>query len=201
MNKFVIARLALLFLGGCNEKHTTHATPEDAAKAGLIQFQAILKAHPRPANLVASKREAGELQLQLGAPLDVQDVYLSDLRNFDGSNVTTHDTGTKFFPIVAGGEIVSSLYVGQKNNAQWAASSFGDPARARAIAAIKGDFIIKVPALKVTFVASRTDGAVRVAPIADDPRFSFIAERSLLLSDALVAMKPFALKVPSDVPN
>lgn len=199
MYKFVLACLGFVFLGACDNKPVVQSSPEEAAKAGLTQFQAILKAHPNPASLGVTKEQSNEIGL--GMPLDVYMVYLTDLKNFDGSNAITRDTGSKFYPIVVGNNVVSSLYVGEIDKTRWEATTFGNPAAAKAISALKGDYIIKVPALKVTLVASRTKDATIVTPIADDARFSFHAGQSLSLNDALLRMKPDAMKTVEDAPN
>ncbi len=199
MNKIAMACLGFVFLGACHDNPAAHSTPEEAAKAGLGQFQAILNVHPNPVALGVAKERASEVRL--GAPLEVYMVYLSDVQKFDGSNPIIHDTGSKFYPLIAGNDVVSSLYVGGKDETHWAATSFGNPAGAKAITAVKGDFLVKVPALNVTFVASRTKDFISVTPIADDARFSFRTGQSISLTDALAAMKPYAVKIVTDAPT
>jgi hypothetical protein len=200
MRKLAMTCLGVLLLGAChNGSSAQSTTPEEAAKAGLTQFQSILRTHPNPASLGVTKEQANDIQL--GKPLDVQMVYRSDIQQFDGSKVITHDTGSKFYPILIGNDVVSSLYVGANEKAQWAATSFGNPEKAKAISAIKGDFLIAVPALKVTFVASKADDTITVTPIVSDARFSFAQSRPIPLTNALAAMKPYALTMVTDAPN
>jgi hypothetical protein len=201
MNKLAIACFGLLLFVQSNDAlaETAAATPEEAARAGLTQFQALLKVHPNPASIGVTKERAGALRL--GTPLDVFMVYLTELQSFNGTNAIIHDTGSKFYPLLEGEEVVSSLYVRMTDKTHWSATKFGDPAGAIAISAVKGDYIIKVPALKVVFVATNSKEGTIVTPVASDGRFSFTAGQSLPLIEAMAKMKPYAMQIDPDKPG
>jgi hypothetical protein len=81
------------------------------------------------------------------------------------------------------------------DQAHWVATEFGRYGLARAIAeAVKSqdDFILRVPSLRITFVAKRSVDTVNVTPIMDDNRFGFHAGKTIPLLEALATMKPAA---------
>ena len=97
----------------------------------------------------------------------------------------------------------SSLTVGRGAQG-WAAVGFGAPKYSRALGEVREArsreerrpvadyFEVRVPALNVSFVASRGDRGIELTPVVDDARFGFVRGRTLPAESALSAMQQAA---------
>lgn len=124
-------------------------------------------------------------------------VRLDHLREYRGGPVEEilTDTGRMTYLVQVDGEVRSSLKVGVVRGA-WQAVAFGAPEYARRLVAAArsasehgGEISeVRVPALNVSFVASRRDGELTLTPIVDDARFGFTAGEPIPAEQALSSM-------------
>lgn len=132
----------------------------------------------------------------LGRTLAERMVRLDRLREYAGGPVEEllTDTGRVKYLVEVNGEVRSSLTVGNRGDS-WHAESFGGANYAElvAAAALRMDdsadlFELRVPALNVTFLATRRDGGLVLVPIVDDAGYGFTAGEPIPAEEALSAL-------------
>lgn len=141
----------------------------------------------------------------LGTPARASMVRLDELAKYAGGDAAAllHDFGRVTFPVEAGGATRSSLTVVARDG-RWQQESFGAPAYARlftearaALAKSTGRpaaelFEVQVPALNLRLVGARRDGALLLAPVADDPRFGLERGQTLRAEELFQRLAPAA---------
>lgn len=116
-----------------------------------------------------------------------------------------------FYPVLAGGQIRSSITVGAVAKG-WEATSYGSPnqakllslTRAANIEAVKlpaaAYFVVEVPGLKLMFVGHRAEGRVLLTPVLDDAGFQFRAGQPISADKVFVRIQ-VAAKSHRDFPG
>lgn len=191
MRKLLYALIAAVawFVSGCQMSPFTsdasatgqppaHGTQAAAAKAGLATLAQLVNEKNYAALGFGSPDEVR--QATLGEPLQFYRVRLDALRAFNESSDAEkllEDARRSLYPVEVRQRVASSIVVTQSRDG-WRATDFGNAALARTVTRYRkgpADFVVHVPALKVYFVAKRTEGTLMLTPIADDPRADFKA--------------------------
>ncbi len=132
----------------------------------------------------------------LGRALAEHMVRLDRLREYTGGPIEEllTDTGRVKYLVEVDGEVRSSLTVGNRGE-NWQAESFGGANYAELVAAAARGmddsadaFELRVPALNVTFLATRRDGGLVLVPIVDDAGYGFTAGEPIPAQEALSAL-------------
>lgn len=180
-----------------------HATQLAAAKEGLATLAHLVNEKNYAALGFESPDEVR--QATLGEPLQSYRVRLDALRALPESidaEKLLEDARRSLYPVEVKQRVASSIVVTQSRDG-WRATDFGNAGVARAITRYrKGptDFIVHVPALKVYFVAKRTEGTLTLTPIMDDPRADFKAGEPVPAAVALKRLQKMALEY-NGLPN
>jgi hypothetical protein len=137
----------------------------------------------------------------LGPPLRVFTVRLDELKAYGGGDpgALLEPTERVTFLVQVGGATRSTLTV-ERRAGTWTAASFGAPRYGKLVDEVRSRLVepasappedlfeVRVPALNVGFVGSRSGGALFLTPIVDDPRFGFERGGTLPAVQALQAM-------------
>lgn len=129
----------------------------------------------------------------LGRALAERMVRLDRLREYAGGPIDEllTDTGRVSYLVEVDGEVRSSLVVGNRGGS-WQAVSFGGSNYAELVAAAAGGmddaadlFELRVPALNVTFLATRRSGGLVLVPLIDNARYGYAAGQPIPAEEAL----------------
>lgn len=138
-------------------------------------------------------------EAQLGAPLAVSNVGLDALRGYsaesDPSELLTPSAET-VYPVTVGGAVRSSITL-VKSEKGYTAASFGNAGIAQAIGRLRENagpdaFIVRVPALQVWFVGSKSERGLVLTPIAADPRLKVESGRPVPAAAVFNQLVPLA---------
>lgn len=137
-------------------------------------------------------------QAVLTPPLEVQNVGLDQLTRFekgaDVNGMLTKSSQT-IYPVAVRGEVRSSVtIVGLEG--RFKPSSFGNAALARELARYRqagaADFVVRVPALNLYFIARRVEKDLLLTPIVDDPRLKLPVGQAVPAEVVLEQLVPVA---------
>lgn len=100
------------------------------------------------------------------------------------------------YPVTVGGDVKSSVTITQRDNG-YRASTFGDAEIIKSLSRYRktesqGDFVVRVPALAMYFLARRVDDRVLVIPIIDDPRLKVKVGEAVPLETVIAQLVPLA---------
>ncbi|MDH5835264.1 hypothetical protein [Luteimonas kalidii] len=138
----------------------------------------------------------------LGAPIPVYLVQLDELRAYAGGDPAAllRPLQQVVFPVNVDGATRSGITV-ENADKGWQASGFGSPALTRGLVdAIRASgaaepMAVHVAALRTYFIGFHAgDGTLMFAPIRDEPEFEFRAGAAVPATQALLALRPAALR-------
>jgi hypothetical protein len=120
-----------------------------------------------------------------------------------------HDTGSLVLPVMVGGRVRSAVTVA-KVEGGYRTVSVGDESMARALA-IHGApspgagpeelLIVRVPAMRLIFVARRRPGPLMLVPLADDVRLGLKAGTAVPAATLFERLAPMARQLAADKPG
>lgn len=185
-------------------------TQDETLRAATTAAQSALATYAKlttASNYAALGFESAEQvrAATLGAPARGYMVRLDELAKYAGGDAAAllHDAGRVTFPVEAGGATRSSLSVVSRDG-RWQQESFGAPGYARLFTAARAAlaksagrpaaelFEVQVPALNLRLVGARRDGALLLAPIADDPRFGLKRGETVRAEELFQRLAPAA---------
>ena len=170
--------LLLLTIGcerGSEPQKPPASQPQEAATDGLSVLKKIVNEQNYRAMGFDSVDQVN--QAQLGSPLAVSDIGLDQLRGYKTGGKPDSlltQTNRTMYPVNVGTDVKSSITITGRDNG-YRASTFGDAEIIKSLARYRkaespGDFVVRVPAMGMYFLARRVDERVVVIPIIDDPR-------------------------------
>ena len=142
----------------------------------------------------------------LGSPLATHMIRLDALQKYQPGtkvNALLGPTQEFMFPVLVDGTTRSSISM-VLIKGSWRPASFGAPFLSRELVKVReargrdaevaapAMFLVKVPALKVHFIAYRKDGGLFFASVVDDRRFGFKAGEAMPAEKAIEKMLPAA---------
>lgn len=179
MRSLVLAIALVILFAGCQSKENPKPPspqPQQAAQDGIGVLQKLVNDQNYRAMGFDSVDEVK--QAQLGQPLPVFNIPLDKLKGYqpesDPKQLLVKSSET-IYPVTVNAQVKSSVTVVQ-NDAGYAPSSFGNAAIVKSLSQYRqgstaeGDFVVRVPALNMYFLARWVDGKLMLVPIADDPR-------------------------------
>jgi len=191
----------LLVTAGCERASEPQkppaSQPQEAADDGL----SVLKKMVNEQNYRAMGFDSADQvnQAQLGSPLSVSDIGLDQLKGYKAGakpdSLLTQSNRT-MYPVTVGGDVKSSVTITQRDNG-YRASTFGDAEIIKSLSRYRktesqGDFVVRVPALAMYFLARRVDDRVLVIPIIDDPRLKVKVGEAVPLETVIAQLVPLA---------
>ena len=202
MRLLLIASGALLplFAMGCNheEKAPPPAHDSGAAEKQAIELLGKLVTAQNAKSLgfdsVDEVRSA-----QLAPPLAVRNVGLDQLKAYkpggDPAALLTETSETVYL-VTVNGAVKSSIGVIKKDGG-FVPSSFGNADVAKLLGRYRNgqgadEFIVRVPALLLTFVGQRTDKGILLTPIVAEPRAELAAGQALPADVVFARLVPIA---------
>lgn len=179
MRSLVIAIAFVILLGACQSKENPKppsSQPQQAAQDAIGVLQKLVNDQNYKAMGFDSVEEVK--QARLGQPLQVFNMPLDKLKGYQPGgdpNTLLAKSSETIYPVTVNEQVKSSVTIVQ-NEAGFAPSSFGNAAIVRSLAqyrqaqAAEGDFVVRVPALNMYFLARRVENKLMLVPIVDDPR-------------------------------
>lgn len=190
------------------------ATPQAAASAGLPLLAELVESdHPSKRGF-ATAAEARSTALGNGIP--VHFVRLDQLvAHRPGQDVRAllTDKQEQFFPILASGQVRSSMRVLKRADGTWEAAQFGSLEVVKASypilqrlsapgAAAPGSIsLVEIPTVGALLLAYVERGALLVTPVFDVPGSSYVAGTAIPAAEAFATLAELAAKVDPSVPN
>lgn len=198
MRSFLIVA-GLLLMMGCSKENAPKspaAEPERAASEAVGILQKLVTDQNYKSFGFDSADEVKSAQL--GQPLSISVIGLDKLKNAqagaDLNSMLTQSPET-LYPVTVQGSVRSSVTIIHKPEG-FAPASFGNAeivkglSRFRQAEASKGEFVLRIPAFNMYFLARRVENQVVVVPILDDPRLKVKAGEAVPLSRLLELLQP-----------
>jgi hypothetical protein len=169
----------LLVTAGCERgsgpQKPPASQPQEAAADGLNTLKTMVNEQNYRSMGFDSADQVN--QAQLGSPLSVSDIGLDQLKGYKTGvkpDSLLTQTNRTMYPVTVGTDVKSSITTTQRDNG-YRASTFGDAEIIKSLARYRkaesqGDFVVRVPALAMYFLARRVEDRVVVIPIIEDPR-------------------------------
>lgn len=184
---------------------TPAATADEAAKQTLAQLSGMAPKGLRTVGLgsAADARRSG-----LGASLPVYMVREDALRTYDGRKADREmlvDLQYVLYPVVANGEVTSSLGVGKAADG-WETREISSPELARLLVEVRGAamasekrdarafFVVRVPSLQLVFVGQGAGDDLTLRSVLDVPEVGLRAGEPVAGRDLFARLVPLALQ-------
>jgi hypothetical protein len=177
------------------------AGSQKAAAEALVRFGQLVSADNFLQMGFESLDEIGSAKL--GEPMRQFSVWLGDLRKFEPSmdpQQLLSGSDTLVFPVLVNARERASIVLQRAHDA-WEAVSFGAPGftrlawetRAKALKDGLGPtFIVRVPALNLYFLGSRSQSELFLVPLSDDRRLELQKGRALPARRVFLSLVPLA---------
>lgn len=191
----------LLLLLGCSQQSTPKppsSQPQEAAKNAVSVLQKLVTEQNFKSMGFESLEEVKNAQL--GQPLQVYTIGLDKLKTAepgaDPATVLTQSPET-IYPVTVQGAVRSSVTITHLRDG-YAPASFGNAdivkalSRFRQAEAGQNEFVVRVPAFNMYFLARRVETRVVLVPILDDPRIKAKAGEPVPLPTLLETLRPLA---------
>lgn len=187
--------LLALVMVGCQSEGTPKppaAQPQEAASNAIAVFQKLVTAENYRSFGFESADEVKEAQV--GQPLSVSTIGLDKLKGAQAgaepNNLLT-DSPETIYPVTVRGNVRSGLTIVHKA-AGYEPASFGNADIVKAISRYRreNDFVVRVPAFNMYYVARRVENQLILVPIVDDPRLKVKAGEAVPLQRLLVELRP-----------
>ncbi len=139
-------------------------------------------------------------QAQLGQPFATFNIGLEQLKGYqtgaNANSVLTQNSET-IYPVTVNGQVKSSVTVVQKAGG-YEPSSFGNAEIVKGLSRYRtgenaaNDFVVRVPALNMYFLAKRVENQLFLTPIVDDPRLNLKVGEEVPAEIVLQQLVPIA---------
>lgn len=174
-----------------------------AAAAGLESLRTLAATNYRALGFTSPTEAAGT---SLGDPLVVYDVPLDSLRVFGPTTDPTkllRESGRVIYPVMLGSATRSSIQLSREGTS-WHPVAFGGPSATAQLvshrAALTSNnampsaavFVVRVLALNVQFLGSRSGADLTLVPVVDDPRGRWKAGARMSAKDVFTLLAPDA---------
>jgi hypothetical protein len=193
--------IGLFLLVGCSEKSQPKPPApqlQDAATAAL----GVLEKLVTDQNFRSLGFESADevKNAQLGQPLQVFNIGLDKLKsaahNADAASLLTQSPET-IYPVTVQGAVRSSVTIVRKQEG-YAPSSFGNAEIIKALSRFRrpengqNEFVLRIPAFNMYFLARRVENQTIVVPVLDDPRIKMKTGEAVPLSSVLETLRSIA---------
>jgi hypothetical protein len=197
----LLAVIGLLVLVGCSEQNPPKPPapqPQEAATNALGVLQKLVTEQNFKGLGFDSVDEVKNAQL--GQPLQVFTIGLDKLKGTttaaEAASVLAPSPET-IYPVTVQGAVRSSVTIMHKQEG-YAPASFGNAEVIKALSRLRrpeagaNEFVLRIPAFNMYFLARRVENQVMAVPIADDPRIKVKAGEAVPLPTLLEALRPIA---------
>ncbi len=194
MRSLVTAIALVVLLAGCESKQTAKPPspqPQEGAQDALGVLQRLVNEQNYRAMGFDSVDEVK--QAQLGPPLTVMNIPLDKLKSYqagDDTQALLVKSAETIYPVTVNAQVKSSVTI-VHTEAGYKPASFGNAPIVKALSqyrqgeAGEGDFVVRVPALNMYFLARTVEGKTMIVPIADDLRLKLRPGEAVPLETAL----------------
>ncbi len=201
MRPFVITCIFLLMIVGCQSEGTPKppaAQPQEAASNAIGVLQKLVTDQNYRSFGFESADEVKEAQL--GQPLPISTIGLDKLKSAQSGaepNSLLTTSPETIYPVTVRGNVRSGVTVVHKG-AGYEPASFGNAEIVKALSryrqkeAAGNEFVVRVPAFNMYYLARRVENQLILVPIVDDPRLKVKAGESVPLQRLLEELRPLA---------
>ena len=201
MRSLLLTSGLLLLMVACRGGETPKppsSQPQQAATDALGVLQKLVNQQNYRAMGFDSVDEVK--QAQLGQPLPTFNIGLDQLKGYQtGANANSFLTQNSetIYPVTVNGQVKSSVTVVQKAGG-YEPSSFGNAEIVKALSRYRtgenaaNDFVVRVPALNMYFLAKRVENRLFLTPIVDDPRLKLKVGEEVPAEIVLEQLAPIA---------
>lgn len=197
MRSFLIVA-GLLLLMGCSQENAPKSPvpePEKAASDAVGILQKLVTDQNYKSFGFDSADEVKSAQL--GQPLPVSVIGLDKLKNAQAGvapdSLLTQSPET-IYPVTVRGAVRSSVTIIHKAEG-YAPASFGNAEIVKGLSRFRqagNEFVLRIPAFNMYFLARRVENQVVLVPILDDPRMKVKAGEAVPLPRLLELLRPLA---------
>lgn len=199
MRSFLMAGLLLLI--GCSQQRAPKAPAPDPGKAASDALGVLQKLVTQQNFKSMGFDSLDEVKAaQLGQPLPVSVIGLDKLKNPPAgaeANSLLAQSPEIIYPVTVGNVVRSSVTIIHKPDG-YAPASFGNAEIVKALSRQRKaeggqiEFVLRVPAFNMYFLAHRIENQVIAVPIVDDPRLNLKVGEQVPLSRLLEGLQVLA---------
>lgn len=192
----------LLFMMGCQKSNEPPKSPSSQPQEAATTAIGVLQKMVTEKNFHALGFDSADQvkQAQLGEPLSIYDVGLDQLKTYKTGtdpNTLLVQSSRTLYPVTVNGQVKSSVTISHKESG-YQASSFGNAeiikslSRYRQAQAASGDFVVRIPAFNMYYLARRVEKRLVLVPIIDDPRLKLKPGEAVSAETVLDQLVPLA---------
>jgi hypothetical protein len=200
MRAFVMTCVFVLVLVmvGCQSESAPKppaAQPQEAASNAIGVLQKLVTAENYRSFGFESADEVKEAQL--GQPLPVSTIGLDKLKSSQSGaepNSLLATSPETIYPVIVRGNVRSGVTIVHKA-AGYEPASFGNAEIVKALSRYRqgqsgNEFVVRIPAFNMYYLARRVENQLILVPIVDDPRLKVKAGEAVPLQRLLVELRP-----------
>lgn len=135
-------------------------------------------------------------QAQTGQPFEVQNLGLDKLKSYkagaDPNSLLVPSTET-IYPVNVGNAVRSGITIVHKQQG-YEPASFGNADIVQRLSANRqnpGDFVVRIPAFNLYFIARRVETRIVLVPIVDDPRLKVRTGEATPIEVVIDQLRPY----------
>ena len=192
----------LLFMMGCQKSNEPPKPPSSQPQEAATTAIGVLQKMVTEKNFRALGFDSADQvkQAQLGEPLAIYDVGLDQLKTYKTGtdpNTLLVQSSRTLYPVTVDGQVKSSVTISHKESG-YQASSFGNAeiikslSRYRQAQTASGDFVVRIPAFNMYYLARRVEKRLVLVPIIDDPRLKLKPGEAVSAETVLDQLVPLA---------
>jgi hypothetical protein len=199
MRVFVVLILGVLLMTGCsrhqNAPQPPAQQPQEAATNALGVLQKLVNDQNYKTMGFQSLDEVK--QAQLGQPMEVYNLGLDKLKTYQAGqdpNSMLTPSGETIYPVTVGGAVRTGVTIVHKEQG-YEPSSFGNADIVKRLSGYRqseGDFVVRVPAFNMYFIARRVETRLVLVPIVNDPRLKVEPGQATPVEVVIDQLRPYA---------
>lgn len=199
MRVLVVLTLGILLMTSCSKPQNTPQPPAQQPQQAATNALAVLQKLVNDQNYKnLGFQSLDEVkQAQLGKPMEVFNLGLDKLKTYqagqDPNSMLTPSAET-IYPVTVGGAVRTGVTIVHKEQG-YEPSSFGNADIVKGLANYRqgeSDFVIRVPAFNMYFVARRVETRLVLVPIVNDPRLKVEPGQATPVEVVIDQLRPYA---------
>jgi hypothetical protein len=196
---FLVSGMCLLLCAGCGRGGSSGPAPspqpQEAAASGLATLKKLVTQENYRAMGFQSAEEVQ--RAQLGNALQVSIIGLDQLKSYRSdtdTNSLLQPSPETIYPVTVDGHVRSSVTIAKAGDG-YKTASFGNAPIVVALSRYRqapDNFAVRIPALNMYYLASRTDNRLMLTPIIDDMRLKLQTGVAVPAQEILRQLVPIA---------
>jgi hypothetical protein len=196
--RYQVLAFCVVLLAGCSrEKYESKPLaqqPQEAASSAIVTLQKLV--NDQNYRSLGFQTVDEVRQARLGEPLEVYIIGLEKLKNYRAGqdpNTLLVPSAETIYPVTVSGNVRTGVTIIHKEQG-YESSSFGQADVVKRLTLYRHDpseFVVRIPAFNLYFIARHAEACILLVPIANNPRLKAQAGESAPLNTIVEQLRPY----------